>query len=278
MISSVTKYLLFALIFLRISFAQQYLDAQFKSACSLYDNGDFFNAITEFKRLLFFDEQNKYSFIGNMYLGKSYKGGAFLDDAIKYFSLAKKNATDPEEFYQSQTEIIRCNILRRTIPKAFQLIKELEDDSRFTDKKNDLIYWRAWAYIFADDWESAAQEFETIDKNHELKSFCNDVAGQKFSGTLLFLASAIIPGFGQIYTGNEFSGILSLAWCGLFGYLSINSFYADRIFDGFVYTGLFLRFHRGNIQNVNKFVKQENIAISNRALDYLQYKYAGLKP
>ncbi len=278
MTSSVIKYFLFFLLLLSTSRAQQNLDSQFETANSLFENGDYFNAVTEFKRLLFYDEQNKYSFIGNMYLGKSYKGGTFLDDAIKYFSLANMNANNPDQYYQSKIEIIKCNILRRTIPNAFQLIKELENDSRFTNKKNEMVYWSAWAYIFADDWETASKEFEKTDKNHELKLICDEVADQKYSGTLLVIASAIIPGFGQVYTGNETSGLLSFAWCGLMGYLGVGSFYADRIFDGFVYTGLFLRFHRGNIQNVENFIKQKNIAVSNRALEFLQKKYTGLKP
>jgi len=278
MIFSVNKYFLLIVFFITNSFAQDYLETQFNVAYGLFEKGDYFNATTEFKRLLFFDEQNKYSYSGNLLIGKCYKGGALLDEAIKYFSLAHKNSSNSEQYYQSQVEIIKCNILRRTISKAYQLINELENNSRFADKGYELIYWRGWAYIFADDWQSAANEFDKIDKNHELKLLSDKVAEEKYSGTLLVVASVILPGFGQFYTGHVLSGFLSLAWCGLFGYLSLNSFYAERAFDGVITTGLFLRFHRGNLQNVNNYINSENLEISNRALEFLQEKYTGPKP
>ena len=91
--------------------------------------------------------------------------------------------------------------------------------------------------------------------------------------------SYIIPGAGQIYTGEYISGLLSLGWNVLWGYLTIRSFIDERIFDGIVIANfLWLRFYRGNFQNAEKFAEEKNLIISNKGLEYLQYEYSGRKP
>jgi 2-phospho-L-lactate transferase/gluconeogenesis factor (CofD/UPF0052 family) len=73
-------------------------------------------------------------------------------------------------------------------------------------------------------------------------------------------------------------GIISLllGWNALWGYLTVKSFVDD---DGLI-TGnlLWPRFYNGNLQNADKFVKEENLKITNNALYYLQTGYHGLKP
>jgi len=84
---------------------------------------------------------------------------------------------------------------------------------------------------------------------------------------------------GQFYTGEYVSGLISLGWNVLWGYLTINAINEDRIFDGFMIgTLLWYRFYNGNLQNAEKFAKQKNLEKSNSALRYLQNKYKGNKP
>ncbi len=90
------------------------------------------------------------------------------------------------------------------------LINSLEDDERFSAKKDELNYWRGWAYIFADDWENAAFSFGKIDSQHELKLLAQKVEDEKYSVNLAKFISMIIPGAGQFYMGEYVSGLLSL--------------------------------------------------------------------
>jgi hypothetical protein len=88
-----------------------------------------------------------------------------------------------------------------------------------------------------------------------------------------------VPGSGQIYVGEYLSGLLSFGWNVLWGYLTINAFIEERIFDGFaVGNFLWLRFYSGNIHNAGKFADEKNLEITNRALGYLQFRYKGEKP
>lgn len=262
------------------TYAQEkdFLSAQFDFAKKLYADEQYYDAITEFKRLLFFDGQGSYGFNANYLIGSSYKGGAKLSDAIKYFSLAQRYATDDSALFNAKVEVIRCNILRRTNEQAEALLEKLENDSRFNNRSKEISYWRGWNYIFEDKWEKAASEFAKIDVNHPLGKLALQVEKEKYSVSFAKVISYILPGFGQFYTGNYLSGIMSLGWTGLFGYLAADAFSAERVFDGFIMSGLFFRFYRGNTQNAENFAIQKNIEISNKALNYLQNKFEGLKP
>lgn len=258
--------------------AQSIFKEQYSVASELFNKGEYFDSITELKRLLFFDQTNEYRFRANSMMGYCYKYGALLDEAIKYFTIAQAYAPDDSALFSAKTEVIRCNILRHTTQNAQVLLRQLSKDKRFQGRMNEIYYWTGWVYIFEDDWAKAALEFGRIDANHPLRELSGRVEKEKYSVSFAKVISYILPGVGQFYTGEYLSGIMSLGWLGLLGYYSVESFAADRIFDGLVTTGLFLRFHRGNVQNAGKFAIEKNSEITNKALNYLQNNYEGLKP
>jgi tetratricopeptide (TPR) repeat protein len=260
-------------------YAQTELHNQIERADQLFRNDNYFDAITEYKRFLFFSSDNNLIFETNYKIGLCYKAGAKFDDAIRYFSIAEKNADTAEKIFLTRTEIIRSNILRKTFGRALQLCKELEIEPKFFSKRDEIYYWRAWAFMLADDWENAANTFSLIDQSHELRTLCDRVQNEKVSVTFAKVISYILPGAGQFYSGEFLSGLMSFGWNFLAGYLTVNSFLAERAFDGVVTAELFwLRFYRGNVQNAEKFAVEKNVEVANRALRYLQNEYKGIKP
>ena len=276
------KYFLFLLFLLAASnnsFAQDALQRQFEYAKKLYQEERYYDSITEFKRLLFFDGNNHYGYIANEYIGKSYKMGAKFSDAIRYFVYAEINAATFDELYTAKINIIRANILRRTTDRALDLLDSLQTGKQFSSKLREIYYWKGWAYIFADKWGKAAGTFSKTDSSRALEYFCKKVDSEKYSVSFAEILSHFIPGAGQFYTGHYLSGLLSLGWNVLWGYFTINAFIANRTFDGLAIANfLWLRFYNGNLQNSRKFAEEENLKISNKALDYLQFDFPGAKP
>lgn len=272
---------IFLIIFLAVIviFPQDKLEEQLIKAKAMYSSGDYFNSITELKRLVFFDSNKRYSYTANELIGECYKNGAKFSDALNYFTRAEIAAITPEEVYTCRINMIKINILRRTIGRALSLLDALEKDPRFAMKKEEIKYWRGWAYIFADEWDKASEQFVGISTENGLNKFCDSIDNQKYSVIEAKLLSFFIPGAGQFYTGNYFSGILSLGWNILWGYTTITSFQANRIFDGIMVADLlWLRFYNGNNQNAENFAIEKNLEISNGALLYLQRVYQGEKP
>jgi hypothetical protein len=257
--------------------AQTDLTDQFNYAKKLYDEENYFDAITEFKRLEFFDGKKQFVYSSNYFIALSYKAGGKFNEAMRFFVLAEMNATNSDDYYSSKILQARTNILRRTTKQAHRILDQLEIDERFINKKNEIKYWRGWSFIFEDDWLNAGKELSDVDSI--LASFCRMVDKEKYSVDFAKYSSYIIPGFGQFYTEEYLSGLLSLGWNVLFGYLTINAFIEDRIFDGLVIGNfLWLRFYLGNVQNAEKFAIEKNLNITNAALDFLQNKFVGEKP
>lgn len=270
--------LLFILL-VTISHAQDKLKAQFDYANNLFTGKQYFDAITEYKRLLFFDSTKTYHYAAGFKIGECYKAGAKFDDAIKYFSFAEQNAGNDKEIFEAKTEIIRSNILRKTTDRALQLCDELEKDQRFKSKIDSINYWRGWTFMIADDWKNAAIAFDKINSNHELKKLAMQTDKTKVSVTFAKVISYILPGAGSIYTGKFLSGLMSIGWNALAGFWTLNAFAANRVFDGIVVGELvWLRFYRGSIENGEQFAIDKNLEIANKSLRFLQNEYKGIKP
>jgi TM2 domain-containing membrane protein YozV len=275
----VSKILLLIILAGKILSAQDQLAEQLNKAKTLYSQEEYYNTITELKRLIFFDSDRKYSYTVNELIGECYKKGAKFSEALNYFTRAEISARTPEEVYTCRINMIKINILRRTTNRALSLLDALEADKRFSDKQKEIYYWRGWTYIFADEWDKASDQFAKISTDNELKKFCDSTDNQKYSVLESRLLSYFIPGAGQIYTGNYLSGILSLGWNILWGYTTITAFEADRIFDGIMVADfLWLRFYNGNNQNAENFAIEKNLEITDRSLIYLQNVYRGDKP
>lgn len=272
-------FLVILIIFHFEIFSQTSLENQFEKAKVLFNQEKYFDAITEFKRLLFFDKQNSFGFDANYYIGLSYKFGGKYDEALRYFTLAEIKSADDSEYFSVKIHQVRINILRRTLVQANRILDELENDKKFFNKKNEIKYWRGWSYIFASEWKKASDIFGEDNLDSSLSVLCKNTDEQMYSVGFAKYSSYLIPGFGQFYTGEYISGVISLGWNLLFGYLTVNSFTDERVFDGIMVGNfLWLRFYSGNIQNAEKYAVQKNLIIENNALNYLQKDFAGIKP
>ncbi|MGQ9799348.1 MAG: hypothetical protein ACUVRG_08645 [Ignavibacterium sp.] len=274
----VNRILFFFLLFQIKILSQNYFVEQLELADSLFNSQNYFDAITEYKRLLFFDSLNHFRFYSNYQIGLCYKNGAKYSDAIRYFVLAENNASNDEQLFNSKVQQVRTNILRRTISRAEKILSEIETDKRFEQHKREIKYWRAWSFIFSDKWKDAYRIFSEIGETN-LAQICLNTHKKLYSVEFAKYSSMIIPGLGQFYTGEYLSGLLSIAWNVFAGYLTINAFNQERIFDGIVTANLlWFRFYRGNFQNAEKFAEEKNTRIINETLFYLQNEFNGIKP
>ena len=277
-VSKIFIVILFVWILATNLFAQDSFADQFNLAKNLYEEEKYFDAVTEFKRLLFFYEEDNYSYESNLLIGLSYKEGAKFSEAIQHFTLAELNSKNIDEVFIARLEIIKANILRRTTARALTILDSLLNDSRFASKIDEINYWRGWTYIFSDDWENASLSFSAIQLKHHLALLCDSIANDLYNPQLAKILS-IVPGAGQFYTGEYVSGLISIGWNVLWGYLTINAFMEDRMFDGLMVGSLlWWRFYSGNIQNAEKFAIEKNLEKTNSALRYLQNDYNGKKP
>ena len=272
-------YIIYLVVLLSSLKSQDEIQKQVEFADNLFYQKLYYDAITEYKRLLFFDSTKEFGYYANFRIAQAYKGGAKFDESIEYFKKAELVTFDEEEKFNSKIEIIKVNILRGTTQRSLDLIEEIINENNQPEKLKILDYWKAWTYIFANKWEIANQILKIYPEYSDLTKYCKEVIDEKYSVNFAKLVSYILPGAGQFYTGEYLSGAMSLGWNILFGYLTVNSFVNERVFDGFaVGTLLWMRFYRGNVQNAERFAENRNIEIANKKLKYIQLNYQGLKP
>lgn len=276
---SLNKKILLIIIAFSCCINSQELKKQLEYADRLFELEQYYDAITEYKRVQFFDDSSKYQYITNLKIALSYKSGAKLEDAEKFIIQAIKYADNKDKIFESTIHLARINILQRKNQRATEIINRFLENPDYDDKTNELFYWKGWNYMFADDWEKAAYEFSKLPDAQDLKYLCLKTDNEKISVTFTKVISYILPGSGQIYAGEYLSGLMSLAWNIVGGYFTIKAVLDDRVFDALVIANLgWLRFYRGNIENAENFADQKNIKTSNKTLEYLQNNYRGIKP
>lgn len=263
------------------------LVTQYNYAKELYDQEKYFNAVTEFKRLLFFDKKGKYSYESNLLIAKSYANGGFYENAEEHFYLASVFSRSLRQLFDVKLEQLKMFLLSRNEQKAMDVLSEISYRKEFLNFNDEIIYWGGFTNLFFDRIEAAKNYFHQIDDRGSeyfihsrfLIQVCDSVMQNQKSISTAKILSYALPGAGQIYLGEYFSGFLSFAWNAAGLYLTIDAFSSKRDFDGVMLLSLFwYRFYAGNIENTEKFAKNFNTKVLNKWLNYLQFEYKGPKP
>ncbi len=257
---------LLLIIFYNFIYSQSDLIKQSEYADSLFHSQDYFDAIKEYKRLIFFDKENSLQFYSYNQIAKCYKYGGKFEDSYNYFSLALIAAKSYREIFDSKINICRLNILEKKTKNAHRILDDLENDSSFSEFFDEIKYWRGWTFYFEMEYQKAYEVFNELNKE-ELAKITKKVLDKTYSVQKSKILSMFLPGAGQFYTGNYLNGLGSFVWNLLSGYLTINAFANERLFDGIIISNfLWLRFYKGNIENAEKFAIQKNQEIFNQSL------------
>ncbi len=257
-------------------FAGQPLKSQLAFADSLFKSGNYYQAITEYKRYLFFDEDSSAAGYCFSQIAESYKAGGFYEKAENNFREAMKFEKSINAQKTTEVDLIRTMILSRKTNCALNELDTFENkfgDSLIAD------YWRGWTYLLNNQPELASFYFNESLAGKEISERLNKIISDEYPLFNIKLMSYILPGSGQIYTGHYFSGAVSFAWNALFGYMTVKAFQDRRIVEGLLIGDLlWLRFYKGNIQNAERFAKEKNIKLVNQLIENLQNNYKGKKP
>ncbi len=253
-------------------------ELQYKYASGLMNQGNYFEAITEFKRLLFSDSTAQYKYEAYMGIGASYKKGNFLDNAGNAFAMAELATKQKEKKFEASVELSKIRILQRDKRSALETLNRSTEHASSQDELNRVKSLLGWNHIFAGEWDSAAVLFNA-GMDTSLARYALEIEDKRYSVTLSRMLSIFLPGAGQFYTGNYISGVLSLGWHVLWGYDVITAIGAERMFDALMVANfLWLRFYNGNVYNAELFAEENNRRIDDEAIIHLLDSFEGETP
>ncbi len=252
-------------------------DKQFSFASSLFKEGDYFRAISEYKRFIYYfpkDERVEKAYFGitecyfsakrwqesidsvNQFLLR-YPNSGFLKDALWIKGVSQKNLKKYDESLSTFMEIAQ------------------RDRSELGNKA---IYQIALVYVDQENWDKARESFLRIPENSMLfpsaRRFSEGIehirdVPQKSPGVAGALA-AVLPGAGHLYTERPRDALVSFLLNGAFIVAAVELFRHDEYVTGGIVTFFEVGWYAGNIYSAVSSAHKYNKASREEFIQRLQ--------
>lgn len=255
-----------------LSTAGQGIEESFLFANSLFEKEQYQNAVETYKRVLFFDSDDRYG-------PRSYKNMADclyelgeFGEAAYYYDLAYFTHSGQEQSAITLQKI-SCHLILREYSQAqvelFNLPQKLPEDQ--TEQK---LFYEAMLAFATENFEMAEQLFKDIATDtltvHEL--FRENDKINKLSPKKAKILSIILPGLGQFYAGDVKNGLNSLLLTGGLLYLGAASAVKTSILDASISVlPWFQRYYSGGYNKAEAIaeakIKERRFKVFNELLD-----------
>ena len=228
--------------------------------------GNYENAITEYKRFIYFNPTDEN--ISEIYykIGLAYRNKGDWKNALDAFR--KSSATTLTDSISDERRIIiaTTQIAKGNYSAAeFELLK-LSLFSKYPEVKRKAYFFLGVCYIYSFKWNEAEKSFTQYfsdsipNRFSKIDSLLAQAKNFKYkSPKLAKLLSTFLPGSGQIYAGNWLNGINALIVNGLTSYLLFDALF-DQRYEDLLITNitLFERYYRGNRYNAENIAELYN--------------------
>lgn len=256
-------------------------------ADSLFEDKDFFRAITEYKRFIFF-----YPEAESMCERAYFKIGMSYYAAKRYEESTKALTTFIEKYPESlliNDARYHKGIAEKSLKRYDCSISTFQDiiDSDWGEYRNKAFYQQALIFIDMEDWVRARKTFLQIPQDSALYSSAsvfmqgldniNNIPCKSpvVAGTM----AAILPGSGHLYTERPRDALVAFLLNGAFILAAVELFDNDEYVTGGIVTFFELGWYSGNIYSAvssahkyNKRVKKDFIqGLRNRTSFSIRY-------
>lgn len=244
-----------------VTVAGQKQEESFQIALKNFHSEKYDLCIPYFKRVAFFESDN----IENLnYLAESYQKIKSYDNALVHYSLIYNLLTNDSLKNEVCFEMAKCYMSEDKYEYAeIEILNIKELNNYFKSRKN---YYLFLIYLYDGEFELSKnyflniREFSDANINQIQRSFSH--LEKKIRRTNPKVASAlsmVIPGSGQVYSGNLSSGINSLLLTttalSIFTIISFRYSPIEAILSVFPY---YQRYYIGGVLNAINFVEEKN--------------------
>jgi outer membrane protein assembly factor BamD (BamD/ComL family) len=193
-------------------------------ANALFNDGDYFRAITEYKRFLFLHPTDPRAGRVRLQVGLSYQRGQQWDDARQTFESIARQHPDAEIRAEAAYLVGETSFQQGRYAQAIADLRPVAERYGQTPVGERARYLLGWSYLRARQWPEASQTFESIGTTSPLFPSSRVLADAAREGehlprkspALAGLMSAVIPGTGHFYTGRFRDGTIALLLNGAF--------------------------------------------------------------
>ena len=255
---------------------------QYNFALSLFNEGEYYRAITEWKRFIFYFPRSDLIDDAHLYIAKTYLMGEKYDDAINKFM-------DFRETFPDSDLIPECLYLRGTAHfkkeeyhlsrGLFELVKGKYPDSIWAGRG---IIMNGWSYAKEGDFRKAGEEIKLegiLDKELRLKAeaLSNEIrSGERLhrkSPQTAGLLAAVLPGSGHFYLGRYKDGTTAFLLNFSFIWGAVASFQQGNYAVGGILTFFEVGWYTGNIYSAVGAAHKYNKWEEDRFRDDIEKKF-----
>lgn len=256
-------------------------EPQLEFADYLLKKQNFYQAITEYKRFIFYHPESQ--LINNAYyqIGLCYKYGKKYGLARNFFEKVLDAQVDNSLKRAACLAIAKTYIDDKDFEAArFELDELIKDNPAET---SEIYYWKGITYLHEYKWKAAQIEFSRaragsssinakwLDSIQESLPYIEEALHLPYlSEKKALLLSTIIPGSGQIYAGKVMDGIISFVFNASMVYFTMERVKADdRLGAGLIVSVGLLRFYHGGRHNALQAAQEANEQMNSRMLDLI---------
>ncbi|WP_224364573.1 tetratricopeptide repeat protein [Hyalangium versicolor] len=251
-------------------------DSQLGFAHALRAEGDYYRAISEYKRFLYLYPDSPAADEARLGIGRAYVLGGQADFAEEY--LHSLEALSPEWRTRARLEIGWARYTGGHPERAILSLRAFlrEQGSQQGADVDRARYLLGWALLSEGDGEQAAQAFASITPfpaQGRLTEAARSWGALPRKSPALAGVLSIIPGAGHVYIGEPVVGLAALAWNGLFSYALYESIRGGQVGFTVLLGALELLWYSGTIFGAVNGAQKYNRDARQEALDGLKARY-----
>jgi len=248
-----------------------------------FQEGDYYRAITEYKRFLFFFPQNVRAAEAHWKIARSFFHGKKWDESLSASNdLIKKFPFSP---YKAEALLLSglCLKEKKDYSRARLFFGRAREEAADVTLADEAQWQIAATYLKEEKWKEASVEYKKIRENSKLYPQSDHLAQgldriqeipQKFPATAGTLA-AIVPGSGHLYCERYRDAAIAFLLNGAFIWGMVEAFDQKSYVVGGILTFFELGWYSGNIYSAVSSAHKYNQKKKQEYIDHLQ-KVGGL--
>lgn len=256
-------------------------DGLFAFANKLRDDGDYYRAITEYRRLIFHFPRSGRAEEVRLEIARCYARAERWKEAQAEYAKLAGDLAGKESGRRALYEEADMLFAAGEFLIASAAYDEFAADYA-QDPRADTARWRrAWSFLLAHEVRRAEAAFAAIappsphaPAARELVAECRRLARRATKSPLLAGVLAIVPGLGHIYDGRYMDALGAFVVNGALGWGAASGFEAGATAAGAVLGIVGVNFYAGSILGAVNWSHRVNRSRAQEQIDALRRKYA----
>ncbi len=253
---------------------------------NLFIGSDYYRAITEYKRLLFYFPNGNFSDDARFKIAKSYQLGGKFEISRDLFSDLAGQFTGKDLGSLCEFEAVESIFRSSNYESAAISYEKFLEEDRLAKFKDLASYRLGLSELHMRKPDDAISKFSSVNQGSKIFALSSEMADKtkefknlsRKSPALAGIMSAIIPGTGQFYNGRIRDGIIALITNGLFIWGSYEAYRRDYYSIGIITSVFALGWYSGNVYGAVNGAHRYNYLKEEAFFSKLNDKYEDISP